>query len=662
MQSLWNDKEAAEFADSSIKMRVYTSRLLGRDPALVMHGGGNTSVKDTVTNLFGEAIEVLFVKGSGWDLATIEAPGFSPVALDVLVKLAQIPDLTDSVIVREQRAALLDPTAPNPSVEAILHAIIPHKFVDHSHADALVTLTNNPNGEKIIREVYGDRVVVVPYVMPGFTLAREVYLRTKDIKWDDIDGIILLNHGLFTFDNDAKVAYENHIDLVTQAENYLKSQGVWNVLREVDMMDALDTVGLAKLRHQVSVVAGKAMLAKPNITPRAHGFSKLGDVGEIATRGPITPDHVIRTKQIPVIINDIAESDRAVDTFVKDYTDYFARNNERYGNLTMLDPAPRWAVWRGIGTISFGETIKAANIIHDISDHTMQTIQWAEALSKWQALPESDIFDMEYWELEQAKLKKGGSQPPFTGKVAIITGAASGIGLACAKALAAQGAAVVGLDINTDITTVLDSPNERGIVCDLTDSIATQTAVRETVAMFGGIDIVVSNAGIFPTSFTLEAMETDVWDKSISINLTSHQRLLQVCIPYLKYGIDPTVIIMGSKNYPAPGRGAGAYSVAKAGVTQLGRVAALELAPYGIRVNTIHPDAVFDTGIWENDILEKRASHYNMTIDEYKTKNLLGKSITAVDVARLVCTVAGNTFAMTTGAQIPIDGGNDRVI
>lgn len=657
MENLWNEQDAQSFSDNALQMRVYTSRLLGRDPALVMHGGGNTSVKDTVTNLFGEIQDILFVKGSGWDLATIEAEGFAPVKLDILLKLAEIADLSDSVIVREQRAALTNPTAPNPSVEAILHAIIPFKFVDHTHADALVSLTNTPNGEEIINEIYGKRVLVVPYVMPGFILARKVFEMTQAMEWEAIEGIILMNHGIFTFADSARASYDKMIELVSLAEDYLSQRGALSAPTEATLSRKVDLLELSQLRQIVSEYAGKAMLAQLNTRSAAHGFASLPDMPELVQRGLLTPDHVIRIKRIPALIQDSINDN--IQQFVDNYSQYFA---EHHTEQTMLDPAPRWAVWQNVGLVTFAESVKEINIVNDLTEHTIRAIQWAEHISQWQPLAEQDIFEMEYWELEQAKLNRKRNSLEFQGKIAIVTGAANGIGLACAKALAQKGAVVVGLDINPKVSDVLNTDTLHGLVCDLNDNDAISKAIEYTIQTFGGLDILVSNAGIFPESYRIEAMDASIWDKSMAINLSSHQRVLQACIPYLKHGIDPAVVVVGSKNFPAPGRGASAYSVAKAGVTQLARVAALELAQYGIRVNVVHPDAVFDTGIWSDDVIEKRAANYGLTPEQYMTKNLLKTKITSGDVAEVICTLAGSVFSKTTGAQIPIDGGNERVI
>lgn len=654
--NLWNDTEAEQFAQDPLAMRVYTSRLLGQDPSLVLHGGGNTSVKIRENDFFGNPVDLLYVKGSGWDLATIEKPGFSPVRMELLLKLAEFESLSDSIIVREQRAAMTNPFAPNPSVEAILHAVIPHKFVDHTHADAVVAVMNTPNGEQNIRDIYGDNVFVVPYVMPGFKLARKVYEMTLDLDWDSIEGIILMNHGVFTFHDDARVSYERMVKLVSMAEEFLNERHALDVAQADP--DPADLLALADLRQAVSAQAGKPMIARLNQSKASVGYANMENIDAIAYQGPLTPDHIIRTKRAPMKVTGDMSAD--VAQFADAYAEYF--DNHTDGNLTMLDAAPRWAVWRGQGVVSFGANLKAADITADIVEHTIAAQQWAEAIGGWQALGHADLFDMEYWELEQAKLKGGGGAPPLQGKVAIVTGAASGIGLACANMLAEQGAIVVGLDLSDTIGSAMSGKGMLGIQVDVTDDAAVQQAIDCAVVEFGGLDIVVSNAGYFPPNAKIADMDADVWDKSVAVNLTSHQRVIQAAIPYLKRGIDPAIVMVGSKNFPAPGPGAASYSVMKAGITQLARVAALELAADGIRVNVLHPDAVFDTGIWTDEMLESRAKHYGMTVHEYKTKNLMRTEIKSRDVARLVAAMAGDVFAKTTGAQVPIDGGNDRVI
>lgn len=656
MKSLWNDNVAKTFANDPLQLRAYTSRLLGREPGLVLHGGGNTSVKAKTKNFFGDSEEILFVKGSGCDLSKIQISGFAPVRLEVLKRMATLDRLTDTDMVRLQRSAMTDPTAPNPSIEAILHANIPFKYVDHTHADAVVAITNNKRGEALIRKIYEDRVLIVPYIKPGFKLAKKIYEMTRNGDWKRFEGMILMHHGVFTFADDARTSYERMIYLVSLAEDCLQKQGALdNVTRSEAKEDLLK---LSKIRRHVSRAKGNAMLAKIDKSPEACGFTGLSNVESIATRGPITSDHLIHTKPIPVILGKNVEKE--ITDYSSSYKAYFDRNTD--GHLTRLDSAPRWGIWPQHGTIAFGRSVKETIVVSDIVHHTIRAIQWGEAIGGWKALSEKQIFDMEYWELQQAKLRKDSISPELQGKVALITGAASGIGLACTEMLHEQGAAVVGLDINVEITQIFNQPDMVGVHCDITDNRAVKKAVEMTVRCFGGLDILIPNAGIFPDSQRIEDMDEKTWERSMDINLSCQQRLLKMCIPYLKQGIDAAVVFISSKNVPAPGPGAAAYSVAKAGQTQLARIAALELGCDGVRVNIVHPNAVYDTALWTPEVLESRACEYGCTVEEYKTNNCLKTEVLSKDVAALVCTMVGPAFAKTTGAQVPIDGGNIRVI
>ena len=655
MQSLWNDQEAATFGTDLLGQRVYTSRLLGRNPALVLHGGGNTSVKVTEQDFFGDPVDLCFVKGSGWDLATIERAGFSPVRMEALLKMSKLPTMSDEDMVLQQRAAMTDPNAPAASIEAILHAILPFKFVDHSHANAISALTCNADGEARVKEIYGKRVIIVPYVMPGFILAKTIadLIAGRDLRQEGIQGMVLLKHGLFTFDDDARKSYELHIEMVTMAEDYLAKKGA----KAATAAATEDLMAFAKLRQAVSKRRGFPQIARLNASPEAVGYSNLANVADFGTRGPLTPDHSIRTKRAPAFIGP--DLDASVQQFADDYAAYF---NRHANGQTMLDPAPRFAIWPNNGVVSFGDTLKDAKIVADIAESTAATVQLGESVGGWEPLPEKDIFEIEYWDLEQAKLRKGPARKVHQGKVALVTGCAAGIGFAIAESLAEQGAQVVGLDIDKDIPDIMKKIGGIGIVVNLTEDKPVQDAIDFTVREFGGIDIVVSNAGIFPKNDHLDAMAQGDWDRTIMINLTSHQKLMNKVIPFVKQGIDASIIFVGSRNFKAPGPGASAYSCSKAALTQLCRVAALELAPHKIRVNIVHPDAVFDTKLWTPEALQKSATRYGMTIEEYKTKNLMKVEIKSKDIGNMVSAMASPLFAKVTGAQIPVDGGNDRVI
>jgi rhamnose utilization protein RhaD (predicted bifunctional aldolase and dehydrogenase)/NAD(P)-dependent dehydrogenase (short-subunit alcohol dehydrogenase family) len=661
MKSLWKEQEAAECAASPLSLRVYTSRLLGREPALVLHGGGNTSVKVREPNLFGESEYLLYVKGSGWDLASIEAKGFAPVRMDTLLKLAALEQLSDTDMVRVQKAAMTNPNAPTPSVEAILHALIPFDFVDHTHSDAVVAITNTPGGEETIKRALGDRVLYIPYVMPGFALARLVYEQTRDTDWSKYDGMVLQHHGIFSFANDGRESYERMIRLVTLAEDFLSAKGALQAEpaaapAKLETGESLQR--LATLRKEVSLAAGVAMVALLDGSESALRYANLKRVAEISGRGPLTPDHVIHTKRTPMLLGDDAA--QAVAGYGGAYLEYFQRNAST--GLVALDPAPRWVVWPEHGVVSFGVTAKRAGVVADIVRHTMRAQGWAETLGGWRALPERDLFDVEYWELEQAKLKKSGTRLPLEGKVALVTGAAGGIGEACVDALRAQGAAVAAIDVNPAVGSRWKGADVLGLTANLSERAAVDDAVASTVRRFGGLDIVVANAGIFPASANIDALDDDTWHRTLDINLSSQMYLFRAAAPYLRLGLDAAIVVVASKNVAAPGPGAAAYSASKAATTQLARVAALELGPRGVRVNLVHPHAVMDTALWTPEILQSRAQHYGMSVEEYKRNNLLKVEVKSKDVAELVAAMAGPLFAKTTGAQVPIDGGSDRII
>jgi len=391
MKSLYDDNIANSFTND-LEHRVYTSRLLGSDPSLVLHGGGNTSVKSIVD---GE--EVLYVKGSGWDLATIEAEGFAPVKLEVLKKMATLPQLSDSEMVSQQKEAMLDKSAPNPSVEAILHAIIPFKYVDHTHSDAVVTISNSENGIDYINKIYPNHLVI-PYVMPGFILAQTIYNELQNINWETCEGIILHNHGIFTFDNDSKKSYEKMILGVSKAEEFLDKNAPL-VLKEYSVENNLN---IKKLQAILSKEKGYDVVIKVNQSPLALHYSSQNNIQNLATRGVLTPEHIIRTKRNPLIIEDENIQD-SLDNFEEDYLEYY---NQFTSNEIMINPSPNWAVVKNYGTLSFGKTEKEASIIEDINNHTMQAVLRADLLGGYESISLSDSFDMEYWELEQAKLKK----------------------------------------------------------------------------------------------------------------------------------------------------------------------------------------------------------------------------------------------------------------
>ena len=657
MQSLWDDAEARQY-HGDLGARVYTSRLLGRDKSLVLHGGGNTSVKMRERNLVGVEEDILYVKGSGWDLETIEEAGFSPVRMAPLLKLARLEALTDPQMVNELQTNMIRASAPSPSVETILHAILPHKFVDHTHADAVLAITNTANGESRIREIYGNRAVVIPYIMPGFDLARLCAMKFPEEAGTDTIGMVLMNHGVFSFGRTARESYERMIELVQRAEDYLARHDAWTLPQaSSNGRSEPDISQYATLRAAISTVAGAPLIMSTHDDSRSRAFCARPDLSEIATQGPATPDHAIRTKRIPMV-------GRNTEAYAAQYQQYFdehallAREKK-----TMLDPAPRVVLDPELGMCTLGRSTRDAAIVADLYTHTMDVIGRAVLLGGYRALSAKDIFDVEYWDLEQAKLRKGGKPPLFQGEVALVTGAASGIGKACVQSLLARGAAVIALDLQPGVT---GSGTRRDCVdvrCDITSPEDVRRALKAGVKAFGGVDMLVLNAGVFPGGTSITALRDDEWRRVMDVNVDANLTLLRECHPLLK--ISPRkgrVVIIGSKNVPAPGPGAAAYSASKAALNQLARVAALEWGSDGIRVNVVHPNAVFDTGIWTDEVLASRAARYGLSVEEYRRNNVLRTEVTSRDVAELVAEMCGPLFAKTTGAQVPIDGGNERVI
>jgi len=656
MKSLWNDAEAATFG-GPLGARVYTSRLLGRDKSLVLHGGGNTSVKIEETTLFGEREDVLYVKGSGWDLETIEPAGFAPVKLDYVRRLASLPSLSDPQMVNELATHTLRAGAPAPSVETILHALLPHAYVDHTHADAVLSVSNSPDGDKRVRDIYGDRVVVIPYIMPGFDLAAYCAREFPRQKTKNTVGMVLLSHGVFSFAAGARESYELMIELVSMAEKYLAARKAWSVGLPPQAASPFRREEAARLRSDASRAAGFPMLCRCNDAPHFLGFARHPEVSRISQGGPATPDHVIRTKPRPML-------GRNVEDFALQYKEYFSVNAKKAKqSKTMLDPAPRMALDPDFGLAAFGRTAKEVGIVEDLYEHTVEVILRAEALGGWRALPDRDTFDVEYWDLEQAKLRAAGNPPPFAGEIAIVTGAASGIGRACVEALFKRGAAVVGLDRNPAIESLWKRPDFLGLVCDLTQEKEITTKIDQTVKHFGGVDMLVLNAGIFPASQAVQDIGADLWARAMAVNVQANLMVMQACHALLKLAPrGGRIVVIGSKNVPAPGPGAGAYSASKAAMNQLARVSALEWGKDGIRINSIHPNAVYDTALWTDELLASRASAYGLTVEQYKKNNLLKTEVSSKDVAELAAEMCGPLFAKTTAAQVPVDGGNERVV
>jgi rhamnose utilization protein RhaD (predicted bifunctional aldolase and dehydrogenase)/NAD(P)-dependent dehydrogenase (short-subunit alcohol dehydrogenase family) len=654
MKSRWSDAEAARVT-GPLGARVYTSRLLGADKSLVLHGGGNTSVKLCEKDIFGEERDVLYVKGSGWDLETIEAEGFVPLPLAYMQRLPSLPALSDAQMVNELNTHVLRAGVPSPSVETLLHALLPHRYVDHTHADAVLAVSNAPEGEKRIREIYGERVAVIPYAMAGFQLAALFARELARQASGRTIGVVLVSHGIVSFGAEARESYERMIELVSMAEAYLERKKAWHIPATPAEPQKIKREEIAGLRRAISEQAGFPVILKVSSADKFRAFAQRPDVEKLSQQGPATPDHLLFTKPWPMMGRDAA-------AYARQYRAYFERNVSADGK-TMLDPAPRMVLDRELGFAAAGRDAREAAIIEELYDHTIDVILRAEALGGWRSVGERHLFDIEYWELEQAKLRKAGLRPPFRGEVALVTGAASGIGKACVQAFLRRGAAVAGLDRNAAIETAWQQPDFLGVTVDLTDAIAVGEALDRIVRAFGGVDMVVLNAGIFPSSQPLQDVAAETWKQTMTVNVEAPLRVLQLCHPLLRLARNGgRIVVIGSRNVPAPGPGAAAYSASKAALNQVARVAALEWAKDGIRINSLHPDAVYDTGLWTPELLAARAKAYNMTVEQYRRKNLLKTEVASRDVAELAAEMCGPLFAKTTAAQVPVDGGNERVV
>jgi rhamnose utilization protein RhaD (predicted bifunctional aldolase and dehydrogenase)/NAD(P)-dependent dehydrogenase (short-subunit alcohol dehydrogenase family) len=667
MQSAWSDEEAKAAvlrwaqrpgSNEDVALRTYTSRLVGREPALVLHGGGNTSVKTTLPDDLGRPTAVLCVKGSGWDLADLEPAGLPAVRLDSLAALRALPSLSDEAMVNAARIRLLDASAPNPSVETLLHAFLPHKFIDHSHADAVLALVDQPDAARLCAAVWGDRLAVVPYVMPGFALAKlaaEVFEAHPGC-----EGLALLQHGLFTFGETARESYERHLQAVSEAEAFLASRGGTRAVRP---RPPVDWVALAPVLRGRLGAGERRFVLHLRRSAALRAFVDRPELEDLAGRGPITPDHVIRTKPWPVVLDPAAAgSDLAahvverLEAFRARYRAYVAKQVEGRGlSVRPLDPEPRVALVPGLGAVGIGENEKAARIAADLTEHTAEVIDAAERIGRYQALPERDLFDMEYWSLEQAKLGK--TKPPaLQGQVVVVTGAASGIGAATARRFAAAGAHLALLDRDADgVRAVAEPLGAAWQEVDVTQREAVGGAVRAVVERFGGLDGVVSNAGTAPQA-PIDTCPPEILADSLSVNLLAHQWLASAAMAVLRaQGRGGWLLFNASKAAFNPGPGFGPYAVAKAALVALMKQYALEGAAAGVRANALNADRV-RTGLLDARDVAARAAARGLDPDAYFRSNLLGREVTADDVAEGFLALA--LAPSTTGAVLTVDGGN----
>jgi rhamnose utilization protein RhaD (predicted bifunctional aldolase and dehydrogenase)/NAD(P)-dependent dehydrogenase (short-subunit alcohol dehydrogenase family) len=666
------DRYASTGVNGDLALRIYTTRLLGRDPKLVLHGGGNTSVKTALPDLLGETVEVLCIKGSGGDMAVIEPAGLPAVRLDRLRKLRTRERLTDEEMVRVQRENLLDPMAPNPSVETLLHAFLPHKFVDHTHSTAVLSLVDQPDGEAISMEVFDERAAIVPYIMPGFALARkaaEVFEAS-----DKIEGLILHKHGIFTFGATAREAYERMIELVSLAEARIaRARKAVFVTAEVPRQLASLTDIAPILRGACSREDEKAQGAWRRLILDFRSNSAIlnfvngAELARYSQAGVVTPDHTVRTKNWPLVIaapeaSNVQGFQRAARAaaagFVERYIDYFARNNGRVGGIkTMLDPLPRVALIPGVGLFGLGRSKKEARVAADLAEAAVETITDAEAIGRFESIPEADMFDMEYWSLEQAKLGAA-KELPLAGQIAVITGAAGAVGAATAKAFAAAGAEVALLDIDeaaAQARAKTISGEALALLCDVTNAASVCAAFDKVIEAFGGADIVVSNAGA-AWQGRIGEVDEEVLRKSFELNFYGHQRVAQAAVKImLAQNTGGCLLFNVSKQAVNPGPNFGPYGLPKAATLFLVRQYALDYGAEGIRANAVNADRI-RSGLLTDAFIRERSQARGVSEKEYMAGNLLGREVTAEDVAQAF--VAQALALKTTADVTTVDGGN----
>jgi len=678
MHSLWSDRDAeamvARYGESGVgsdlALRVYTSRLLGGDPRLVLHGGGNTSVKTVTPDLLGDPAEVLCVKGSGWDLGNIEPAGLPAVRLAPLRKLRDRDALSDEDMVRIQRANLLDPGAPNPSVETLLHAFLPQKYIDHTHATSVLSLANQPDAVERLADLYGPRVGIVPYIMPGFLLAK----KAAEIYEGDpaVEGLVLLKHGVFSFGDTAREAYERMVAIVTLAEQRL-ARGRKSVFAVASL-----PAQVADVAEIAPILRGACALPDPAAAglykrfvldfrngPEVLNFVNGAELPRYGTEGVATPDHTIRTKNYPCLVpapeagrlDQFAAASRdAVERFVAEYHAYFSRHDAAAAvKRKELDPAPRVILVPRVGLFGLGRSAKDAAIAADLAESWVATVTDAEAIGRFESLPEAELFEMEYWSLEQAKLGSA-VEKLLAGQIALVTGGAGTIGLATARALKGAGAEIAVIDrAESEVEDAAKKLGGISVATDVTDPDAVRDAFDRVAARFGGVDIVVSNAGA-AWQGRIGEVDSQILRDSFELNFWAHQWVAQNAVRIMRAQRTGGVLLFNvSKQALNPGADFGPYGIPKAATLALMRQYALDYGADGIRANGVNADRIRG-GLLTPEMIATRARARGVDEAEYMGGNLLRREVTAEDVAHEFLHLA--LARSTTAAIATVDGGN----
>jgi rhamnulose-1-phosphate aldolase/alcohol dehydrogenase len=654
MQNRWADAPTAD-----IEQLVYQSRLVGMEEDLVLWGGGNNSVKARATDLLGRPIDVMYIKSSGSDMKSIVPRQFPGVRLDYIAPLrARDEDMTDQEMVDYLARCLIDPASARPSIETLLHAFLPATAVLHTHADAILALTNTSGREETVRACFGDSVIIVPYRRPGFRLSRDVADRFD--AHPDAEGLVLMNHGLITWGPTAREAYEKHIELVTKAESFIADRGGVAARSVVELRTAT--------APQAPVIRGAlgGRILEFDDSPETLAFLAREDASRLTQIGAATPDHLLYTKRQPLFLDGDDVRGKLAEWVERTTAHHRAHPSE----FAMLEALPRIVLMPGAGMWTAGKDARAARIVRDIYRHTMRILAAAASLGGYATLDDHDAFHAEYWPLELYKLTLLPKEKELASKVALITGAATGIGRAVAERFAEEGAHVVVTDIDLGLAedvakTIVDKHGLRratALRLDVSSEDDVEAAFTAAVREYGGVDVVVSNAGI--SSFgSLDTLPASEWDRSFAVNARGHFLVARAAMRVMKaQGLGGSIVFNASKNVTAPGKEFGAYSVSKAAEAQLCRIVALEGGEYGIRANMLNPDAIFGgSRFWSDEMRNMRAQAYGIDTEKlpdfYRNRTLLKVQVTADDVAEAALFLAGPRSAKTTGAMLPVDGG-----
>jgi len=679
MRSRWNEAEANPL--DGLDLLVYASRLVGAETSLVIWGGGNTSIKTRERDHRGRDIAVLRVKGSGSDLKSVQKKDFPGVRMDDIAALLGRDEMDDEEMVSYLAHALQEPAGVRPSIETLLHGFLSAGAIVHTHADAVVSLTNSDRAHDTVESVYGKDVIALPYRRPGFRISRDVADAIRDRP--DAKALLLERHGTITWGATVREAYEGTIELISRAEAAIAERkrgrrifgGARTPVREAPArrQTALTVAprlrGLLGRRRRVVVTFDDA--------PAVTEFVSSADAPRVSQIGPATPDHTIYAKRLPCFVTatgtetdaDLATAiERSVERFVTDYTRYFEEN--RFEGAQLGDPLPRVVLVPGLGMFTSGKDRRTAGIVSDIYHHTIDVLGNAEGFGTYVSLSAKDAFAVEYWPLELYKLTLAPPEKELARRIALVTGAGSGIGRAIARRLAAEGAHVVAGDVDgasarrtaDDILKDVGSGRALGLEMDVTQEASVRAAFEETVLAYGGLDVLVSNAGIAHSSPVVRLGLAD-WERSFAVNSTGHFIVAREAMRLMiAQGLGGALVFVATKNVMSPGKDFAAYSAAKAAEAQLAKVLALEGAPHAIRSNIVNPDAVFqDSKLWSEEIRRERAAAQGITVEQledfYRKRNLLGVNILPEDVAEAVLFLASDRSAKTTGCTLTVDGG-----